>query len=338
MRTLTTLPLMGIIANPTSLENRADLIKELGEPHDGYLNPLKFSFKEFAGEIVPLDIQPNEILSVAGFEKGKKAMFKAVEYLVGRGAKIICFTASTKRLSGKFGQEVKKLYPDVIFTIGDNATMISFVAILDHFLTTMNQEKDIVVCVGAGFLGNQAIKEFLRHEFKNIILLSEQKINCFPEGITVVNSLEKLPGNIKLLAACSHKYELDPPVFKKLFAPSAVIVDVCVPPLVKLNTYQVLPKDVRRYDAGDFFLPSIEYSFEPKILNFPEAGFWYGCFTELVMLNLALRDGYDLSAYNFFEINQKNYDLLKIYLKRERVYIPFINFYNMSATYSIRFE
>lgn len=338
MRTLTTLPLMGIIANPTSLENRKDLIEELGEPHDGFLNSLKFTYKEFEGEVVPLDIQPNEILTVAGFEKGKKAMFKAVEYLVGRGAKIICFTASTKRLPGKFGQDVKKLYPDIIFTIGDNATMISFVAILDHFLATLNKQNDVVACVGAGFLGNQAIKEFLRHEFQNIILLSEQKLDCFPKEVVIVNSLEKLPNNIKLLAACSHKYELDPEAFKNLFAASATIVDVCVPPLVKLNTYQVLPRDVKRYDAGDFFLPSIEYAFEPKVLNFPEAGFWYGCFTELVMLNLALRDGHDLSCYNFFAINLQNDTLLKTYLRKERVYIPFINFYNMSNTRSIRFE
>lgn len=321
-------PLIGIISNSTSPANRIDLIKELGEPQNGFFNPLKFTFnKEFSGEIIPLDIQPNEVLGVEGLKKGKAAMFKAVEYLHGRGAKVICFTASTKRLPGKNGDDITKLYPDIIFTIGDNATMISYTALLNHHLDTLDKNNDLAVCIGAGFLGVQAVSSFIKHGFKNIVLLSEQKINNLPPEVSIINSLEKLPSNIKILAACSHKYNLDPEHFKLLFAENAIIIDVCVPPLVTRKVYNALPRGIQRFDAGDFFLPHIDYEFPPQILSFPQKGFWYGCFTEAIMLFLAKYENYDFKSCDFFRINSDNKELLSKYLKREEVYIPFINFF-----------
>lgn len=338
MSNLTIRPIIGIIANSTSPENRKDLIKELGEPHDGFFDPLKFTFKEFMGEIIPLDIQPNEILEPGGFKRGKAAMFKAVEYLYKNGARVICFTASTKRLPGKGGKDIKKLYPDVIFTIGDNATTLSYKRLLDYCLRQLDRRKDLAVCIGAGFLGEQAVKAFLEHDFQRIVLLSEQKIDHFPPQVSIVNSLESLPSNIKILAACSHKYQLDPQKFKDLFEENAYIVDVCVPPLVGKNVYDALPRCVKRFDAGDFFLPQVDYAFDPRILSFPNKGFWYGCFTEAIMLHLADRDGYDLQSYDFFEIGSQNSNLLAEYLSKERVYIPFINFFNPIDTRTIPFR
>lgn len=321
-------PLIGIIANSTTLQNREDLVKELGEPHNGFFNSLKFNFQDMSGEIVPLDIQPNDILRKSSFIAAKLAMFEAINYLVTKGSKIICFTASTKRLMGEFGQDIKNVYPNIIFTIGDNSTMISFKALLDHFLSDLDKENDSVACLGAGFLGEQAVGTFLHHGFKRIVLLSEQKIDHFPSEVLVVNSLEKLPGNLKFLSGCSHKYQINPDHFKSLFTESATIVDVCVPPVINFDVYKVLPKKVRRFDAGDFYLLDVNYKFRPEVLKFPEAHFWYGCFTEAIMLNLAYRDGHQLDNYNFFEINDQNKNLINGYLKKQQVSVPLINFFN----------
>lgn len=337
MKKIINQPLIGIIANTTSLNNRFDLVQELGEPHNGFFNSLKFNFQNMIGEIVPLDIQPNSILEKTGFKIARQAMFRAVKYLVDRGAKIICFTASTKRLAGKFGQEVKKMYPEIIFTIGDNSTMISFTALMNYFLSDLDKEKDVVVCLGAGFLGEQAVRTFIKHGFKKIVLLSEQKIDYFPPEVSVIDCLTKLPNNLKFLAGCSHKYEIDPQSFKNLFANSATIVDVCVPPVVNLEVYKALPKEVKRYDAGDFYLSDINYEFKPEILKFPGPHFWYGCFTEAVMLNLAYQDGYSFLNDNFFEINSKNRILLDAYLRREQVLVPLINFFNPKIRSTIPF-
>lgn len=330
MRNGTLKPLIGIIANSTSLKNREALIKELGEPEDGFFDPLRFKYKDLEGEIVPLDIQPNEILQSAGFNKAKKAMLKAVEYLVRRGAKVICFTASTKRLPGKSGKEIKKLYPNQIFSIGDNATIISFKFILEHFLAVLDKEKDHVACVGAGFIGDQAISIFLNHGFKNISVVSEYS-NDLPPPIKVVERIEDLPQDIKLMTACTHKYQPDLKSFKDLFAPFAKIIDVSVPPMISLELYQSLHLGNQRFDAGDFFLDGISYDFPPGILSFPEEGFWYGCFAETVMLTLAHLDGYRLNSYDFFSINEKSQKLINAYLKKEKAQIPFINFFDSTT-------
>ena len=330
MRPLTNRPLIGIIANPTSKENREQLIAELGEPKNGFLNPLKFTFQDFEGEVVPLDIQPNDILEKSGFEKGKKAMFNAVKYLVDHGAKVICFTASTKRLPGKFGRDIKKIYPDIIFTIGDNTTMISFISIMNHFLNKLDKKNDLVVCLGAGFLGEQSVNIFLEQGFKKIVLLTEQKVDFLADEVRVIRSLEELPNNIKFLAGCSHKYQINPETFKHLFTKEATILDVCVPPVVNFDVYQALPTGVTRYNTGDFYLEDVNYQFNPKLLEFPGPHFWYGCFTEAVMLNLAYFAGENLREYKLFEINQRNKTFLEKLLREQedKILVPLINFFD----------
>lgn len=321
-------PAIGIIANSTSWPNRALLVKELGESSDGFFPPLKFTFKEMKGEIIPLDIQPNEVLTVLGMRKGKKALYNAVKYLAGRGVKVIMFTASTKRLPGRCGAEIKKMYPDITFSIGDNATMVSYLAILDHFLMSekFDKENDEIVCMGAGFLGLKSIEHILANGCKKITIVSEQKL-CLPSQVKVIECLEKLPKNIKMFLSCSHKYQINPLFLRDILNPEAILIDVAVPPGINYDTFISLPKTISRYDAGDFYLVDIHYEFPPEILSFPTVGFWYGCFTEGVDLAIARTDGKDLKSHNFFEINQENYNLINAYLHQEKVSVPLINFF-----------
>ncbi len=327
-------PLIGIIANSTSPSNRLELIAELGEPHDGFFNPLKFSFKEFLGEIIPLDIQPHDIFTKSGMIKGKAAMLNAVEYLVGAGAKVICFTAATKRLPGKLGQEVKTLYPEVIFSIGDNLTAVSYLLLIERFLSQADKfdcQNDQVAILGAGFLGLQSIDILLAKKYQKITLVSEQKLNGLTKQIAVVDSPASLPNDIKILMSCTHKYKdvMDPQRLTQQLHPEAIILDVAVPPGISQKVFEALPPTISRFDAGDFFLDDVKYSFPPSILSFPDVGFWFGCFTEAIILTLALVDGEDLQEFNFFEINPEAQSMLLGYLKQEAVYLPLFNFYRL---------
>lgn len=321
-------PVIGIIANSTSPANRDDLIAELGQPRNGFFNPLKFSFKELRGEIIPLDIQPNEILEREGMARAKAYMFRAVDYLVSRGVQVICFTASTKRLPGKFGQEVKKLYPNIIFSIGDNVTMISYLTLLDYFLTKLDVETDQLACLGAGFLGVNTMEHLIKNKCRHINLVSEQKLYALKSNVSVVKDISELPSNIKLFMSCSHKYQLDAEILSARLASEAVILDAAVPPGISYDVFQKLPTGIRRFDVGDFFLEDISYDFPAKILNFPAIGFWFGCWTEAVILAIAKLSGLDLMPYNFFEVNQTNQTVLEPFLRQEKVAIPLINFYN----------
>jgi hypothetical protein len=325
-------PLIGIIANSTSLSNRLELIAELGEPHDGFFNPLKFSFKEFLGEIIPLDIQPHDIFTKSGMIKGKAAMLNAVKYLVGQGAKVICFTAATKRLPGKSGQEVKTLYPDIIFSIGDNLTSVSALLLIDQILSLpdkINPKKDQVVVLGAGFLGMKTIETLLTKNFQKITLVSEQKINGLDRRIQVVASPNNLPTQIKLLMSCTHKYKdvIDPEKLWECLCPKAIILDVAIPQGISPKVHNCLPAATSLFHSGNFFLDDVKYDFPPSILSFPLVGFWFGCFTEAIILTIAQYAGEDLQKFNFFEINPEAQSMLQGYLKQEAVSLPLVNLF-----------
>jgi len=322
-------PVIGIIANSISPANRWDLITELGEPDPdkGFFKPLKFSFKDVRGEIIALDIQPNEVLDKTGMIKAKHFMFNALEYLVAQGVKVVCFTASTKRLPGRFGQDVKKLYPNIIFSIGDTATMISYLTTIDYFAKDFRPEIDQVACLGAGFLGTISVKYLTDRGFKNVNLVTEQKLDGLGEHVKTFQALEDLPEKNVLFLSCSHKYDIDPKILQKKLAPGAVILDVAVPPGIKFEVFQSLNSGTKRFDTGDFFLEEIQYDFPSKILNFPAVGFWFGCFTEAVLLGLAIESGEDFSTRNFFEVTEDNLKLLRSLLVKEELSIPLINFY-----------
>lgn len=322
-------PIIGIIANSTSPANRLDLIKELGLPKNGFFAPLKFSFKDQAGEIIALDIQPNEILSSQGMAKGKKALLNAVKYLAARGAQVICFTASTKRLPGRLGTEVKKLYPEITFSIGDSSTFISHRNILQYFVGDQIRVRrdEAIVCMGAGFMGRRTIDYLVNEGFNNITLLSEQGDNSFPSNIKVIDSLEKLPQEIQLFVSCAHKYQFKAAHFSNFLNPEAIIIDVAVPAGINQETYRCLPKNVSYFNSGDYYLSDIAYDFPPQILSFPEVGYWYGCFTEAVLLAQYRMAGLNLTKYDFFKVNDENCNFLDNCLKTENLTIPLVNFY-----------
>lgn len=325
-------PLIGIIANSTSPSNRLELIAELGEPHDGFFNPLKFSFKEFLGEIIPLDIQPHDIFTKSGMVKGKNAMFGAVKYLADRGAKVICFTAATKRLPGKSDQEVKALYPEIIFSIGDNLTSVSSLLLINRVLSLpgkINPEKDQVVVLGAGFLGLKAIETLLAKNFQRITLVSEQNISGLDKRIQVIGSPNSLPVQTKMLMSCTHKYKdaIDPERLWECLHPEAIILDVAVPPGISPKVHSYLPAAASLFHAGNFFLSDVKYDFPPSILSFPIVGFWFGCFTEAIILTIAHAAGENLQKFNFFEIDSEAQKMLRSYLENERVSLPLINLF-----------
>ena len=140
-----------------------------------------------------------------------------------------------------------------------------------------------------------------------------------------------------MLVGCSHKYVVDPETFKNLFTGSATIIDVSVPALVNEKVYEVLPNGVERFEAGDFIIPNFEYNFPPMLLNFFGPYFCYGCFTEAMILNLALQDGVDLSKFNFYEINSVNKELIKPYLGQIKASIPLFNQFNPGVSSMIPF-
>lgn len=312
---------IGIIANSTSPQNRQDLKDYLGVPQDGFFKPLEFKYQGVPGGIIPLDIQPQDILTVAGSKKARMALLKAVDYLAQKGAKVICLAASTKRLAGKDGELIKNKYPDIIFTIGDNATNLSFELLLRWVAIELNRTIS-VFCLGGGFLGEQAVEILLEEGFKNITVLSEY-ISGFSGKINLIRSLKEISHNdYQFMISCTHKYNIQSIGF---LTPNSKTIEVAVPPGINP---QLFLNGMTRYDSGDYYLDHIEYDFSPHILSLPNKNLWYGCFTEAVLLSLAHDRGVSLVEYDLFKINSENKKFISTLLKEQNIKVPLINFHN----------
>ncbi|MFA5420686.1 MAG: hypothetical protein WC280_01500 [Patescibacteria group bacterium] len=337
--TLTDSYVIGIIANCISPQNRAELVQELGESKNGFFNPLEFSYKRFRGAVVPLDVMPHEIMTLDGTRKARKALLGAVESLVKNGARVICLAASTKRLAGKRGEILKKIYPNIIFTIGDSTTTLSLTRLIAHTLKDLkfNKKEDFIFCLGSGFLGNASVEYLLKNNYKNIIVLSEFQQN-FPPSVRVVKTLEDVNRPIKLMLSCTHKYEL-PIGSLDFLEKGACIIDVAVPAGVGEPLFDSLKdeKGVKRFDGGDFYLKDIKYDFNPKLLNMPMKEVWYGCFAEAVLLTVIKNKGAILDDFDFFQVNERNKDFLSVFLKSEEAKIPLVNFYDGECKDFIKF-
>ena len=220
------------------------------------------------------------------------------------------------------------MYPETIFTIGDNATSISLLsAITDSYQNLhFNPKSDSAACMGDGFMGRTALNFMLTKDCQNLVLISRQS-NNLPAVVRRVESVDNISSDTKLFFSCAHNHLVRPESFKLLLNSDAIIIDVAAPFGINQEVYSQLPKTVNLFHAGSFFLEKIKYQFPSNILSFPLVGYWYGCFTEAVMLMLAKKDGVDLSQFDFFGVNLESSQLIHKYLLQENVQVPLINFY-----------
>ncbi len=328
MNSLKTPPSVGIIANISTSEHREFFVQQMGEPENGLFKPLNFEFDGIAGQIISLDVTSEEIeRSKSGYALVQNHISQAVRQLARNPEiKVIAFTASTKRPG--ITSSIKDEFPNIIFTIGDNGTMLSTLKLVRHFLGPFVDKRDKICVMGGGFIGEFVLSYLTDYGCKDLTIFTKQNKNGIPAFVRKVDTVQKIGPRVKLFISCAHTNKIIPQEFIEILDDQAIIIDVAVPPGVGKDVFLALPGSIKRYDAGDYFLPELKYDFHPKLAHFPKVGFWYGCFTEAVLLGLAVKDGKDLSGHNFFEVNQENMSLIDQLLKSEHHFqVPFINFY-----------
>lgn len=318
---------IGIIANCLNEQNRKALVDELGRPTEGVFEPLNFSFNKNRGQILALDFYSDDIVRASVRRKALVAMELAVAKLLERGARAICFTASTKRLPGKNGVNIPEDFQDkAIYSIGDNATTISFLTTLTNSLKELNSEDEIVV-LGYGFLGAEAVKRILELKSPSkLTVVSEQSLSL-PREVKRVANLSDIDHKIKLLVVCTHMQvaKISQSTLE-ILTEDAIIIDVSAPPGISREVVNSLQPRPKRFSAGDFIVPGIDYSFEPGILGFPSKDFFYGCFTEALILGTFSKE-IRKNSYNFFHINDRAMFLLAGKLEEINAFVPEIDFF-----------
>lgn len=313
-------PEVALISNCIDENNRQDQISFLGPPIDGFFNPLEYELWGVKGIIIPLDFISSDIFSSSGMREAKKHFISAVKYTQYAGVKIVLLAASTKRIFGSDGKELKELFPDIIFTIGDNGTTWSMLRLLEHLSKSLDESEPIIV-LGAGFLGEQAIKHL---KGRNLFVVSKHLKN--PDGFELVKTLAEVPTKTRLLVVCTHNHKESPEALLSCLMPGAMVMDVGVPPGFTKDVYDLADGKIMRFDAGDYLLEGLTTKFNPKLMGLGLANSFHGCFAEASFLSFLSKE--ELLNHDFFLVNDGNMSLVKKVIKEhaKETFIPLMNY------------
>ena len=93
-------------------------------PACGHSDGARIYLNDVAARIRGLYVTAEELMSKQGRQLAKRQFISAVQWADRRGAKVVLLAASTKRLFGRDGAELKAMFPHMLFTIGDNGTAL----------------------------------------------------------------------------------------------------------------------------------------------------------------------------------------------------------------------
>lgn len=305
-------PIVSLISNCLSDINRETIRNRNGVLTEGVLNPFRFSYSGIEGMIPVLDIIPDDIFTSTGMTTARNYFINAVKYSINAGARVVLLAASTKRLFGD-GTELKRMFPETIFTIGDNGTALALLKQIDCVITDLTYESPIVI-IGAGFLGETAIGYLEAKGYKKIIVISKHKIKL--PGIKYhycsldhyIRSAEF--EGASLILGCAHNHNIQSRQLAAIMLERLILIDVAVPKAFPLSLFSSLNGEIKRFDGGDFEIKKLKMHFPPQLAGLNFEGEFYGCFTEALLLALSNYKG----NCDFFEISERNINTINLLL------------------------
>jgi len=333
-------------SNVIGLKNRNDLIISLGNPlYKSFYKPLFYEYKNnLLGSLIGLDCLPDECMSKTGIVKARKQFLQALRYAVETlNVQIVLLAASTKRLFGKeielrvdldgkldnAGFTLRELYPEILFTNGDNGTAAILNMEIDSILhkAEIHSGNNIVIINGLGLLGHDSLQYLLGKNLNDeqIIVISNytkdlketiaySNIKVFPNIMSIdIDNLDKISSIIN----CTHN-------------PISLITADCIDYIQNGQTIYVIdvavpygfPEEefikctnVHRQDGGNAFIENgFEFWFNPEICGLTE-NVLYGCFAETMCLAAYLKENPEEIEYirslDLFNVNKTTKEFVK---------------------------
>ena len=286
----------------TNMRDNTDRHLYLGlwHPKNGHFNGPRYWINGVAGRTRALDVTTDELVTNKGRRKAKEQSISAVQWAKDNGAKVILFAASTKRLFGDDGKKLKELFPELIFTIGDNGTMILLEVEVLKALESANLDSKrsrIVVLGPYGFLGEMMVQTLKEKDYNvvgagpNVFGLKQISKKY---GIETCHTFTEI-GQVDAVVACTHsqKIRLTAENIELIRRPGKklLILDVAEPSNLKRQEYLKCRDVVVRQDAGNAYSLNLKYVLGPisyKMFRLTK-GVTFGCFAEALSLASELK-------------------------------------------------
>ncbi len=320
----------------TNMRDAVDRQRYLGKwhPPQGHFNGPRYWLSGIVGRTRALDITTQEMGTVKGRRKAKEQFLGATRWAEAHGARIILLAAATKRLFDEiFQKELKKMFPSLIFTIGDNGTVSLLIgetlrALQDAGLKPSYSR--IAILGPYGFLGEIMTRTLNGLGYEIVGAgpnLGGLELVAEKYSISTCQALADI-GKVDAVVACTHSeavsltaesVELIRRDNKKL-----LVIDVAEPSNLRYKEYQKCKKVVIRQDAGNAYSPKLKYvlgAISYRMFRLTR-GVTFGCFAETLSLASALRRSENISNVDWLIVNDENMEIVAKMFEHDGFTIP----------------
>ncbi len=333
----------------SNMRDRTDRKRFLGlwRPKCGHFNGPRYWLNGIVGRTRALDVVTEDLNSEEGRKKAKKYFISATFWAKRNGAKVILLAASTKRIFGEDAAELKELFPELTFTIGDNGT---FLLLREETLRAIKNAKlkppcRIAILGPYGFLGEMMVKTLSQMGYNmigagpNTSALKRVAENYKIE--TCQNFAEM--GKVDAIVACTHseKIRLNNESIELIRKPNKklLVVDVSEPANLRYKEFQKCRNVVIRQDAGNAYSEHLKYvlgAISYKMFRLTK-GVTFGCFAEALAIRRSNK------KIDWLIVNESNMKIISNLFTREEIIPPSprcfgkkINSFNLSLKTQIK--
>jgi predicted amino acid dehydrogenase len=320
----------------TNLRDEGDQNNFLGNwlPKCGHADGPRFWFKGLCGQTRAIMTFDEDLRKSENRKIAKKQFVSTVKHLRQKGAKVILLAASTKRLFGDKAESLKALFPEILFTIGDNGTayILCMETLLAFKRSQIDNENSRVAVLGAnGYLG-QIMTKFLIFSGYDVIGVAANKAAADRVhndlAIKTCHQLDEI-GKVDAIVACTNhpKITLTPeniPLLTRRH--KLLVIDVAEPSNIRYKKYQKMKEMVVRMDAGNCYSPDFKYILGPVSWNALRLsrGVIFGCFAETFVIACELQAGNEeIKKIDFFDVNFENIKIIGEMMEKHGFIMPF---------------
>lgn len=288
-------------------------------PRLGHANGPRMHLNGVAGRVRGIFVTAEEMMTKEGRRLAKQQFIAATAWAERKGAKVVLLAASTKRLFGRDGHELKQRFPNLLFTIGDNGTANMLHQDIIRALTAsaLRPVGSRILVIGPyGILGTCVTRELTLAGYDvvgygaNEHALAEIAAEF---GIPVASRIQDI-GRVDAVVACTHSAtaKLRPADIDSLrrSGRKLLVVDVAEPANLDIDAYAACRDVVVRQDAGNAWSEGLQYvlgplSWSKLMLN---RGVVFGCFAEAMSLYHAIhhRHRAALAERDWFQVDVTN--------------------------------
>lgn len=314
----------------TNMRDEVDRKRFLGSwvPPEGHFNGPRYWFKGVAARTRALNVTAKDLVTHAGRREAKKQFLAAVQWAQQKGARVILLAAGTKRLFGRHGEELRRRFPDMFFTIGDNGTA----SLLEQETLRAMRSAGLYpgfsrICVigPTGILGRAiaARCEALGYAVVGLCSSMERVSGCAIEAYTSFTEV----GKVDAVVACSHleAVSLSPDVVRLLKREKRklLVIDVAEPSNMSHATYEECRHLVVRQDAGNAYSPDLKYvlgAVSYRLFRMTQ-GVAFGCFAEALAIGAELSAGHAID-FDGLAVSDENTRMARRLLERYGFGVP----------------